>query len=335
MAYGAYQPQRRPRRRRWLLIVLFLIAAVTLLVVLVTRQTEQRGTVEFYAAADEASVLQEDSSMLFNNTLAQIGPLLTRQQVTTQLAEATRLAAEADELLAIEVPSSVGNAYGSVSASSWSWMVGVAEVERVIIGIMDGEIVTAAEVELQAALDQLRVGDIGYEQFRAAAELQAAETTVPEFGPVRYIEPNPTDPLIYDAQNLVLRIQSAYNLSPRHDVGVVGTTVPDAIGDRGGIPLVPFSEAIGVHAVVSNLGNEEETAVPVRLEVLDVDSGQPITLTQSVARLAAGASTTVMFDDLPLTPGGLYQATLTVTIEDDNDPDNNEWSVTFIWNEGT
>ena len=335
MAYSAYQPQRRNRRRRWLLIVLFLIAVVTLVVVLVTRQTEQRGTVEFYAAADEASLLHEDASTLLNNTLAQIGPLLTRQQVTIQLSEASTLASEADALLAIEVPSSVGNAYGSISASSWSWSQGAAEMERVIIGIMDGEIVTGAADELQAAIDQLRVGDVGYEQFRAAAELESEETTVPEFGPVHYIDPDPVDPLMYDAQNLVLRIQSSYNLSPRHDVGVIGRTVPEPIGDRGGIPLVPFSETIGVHAVVSNLGNEEETDVPVSLTVLAVDTGEVTTRDQTIESLAAGASTTAMFDDLPLTPGGLYQATVTVTIDADNDPDNDSWSLTFIWNEGT
>ena len=243
-----------------------------------------------------------------------------------------------NESLALEkVPCAVyvGNAYGNVSAASWSWMEGAGEVERVILGIMDGEIVTAAEVELQAALDRLRVGDIGYEQFRASAAVHAEEATVPDFGPVYYIDPNPDDPLVYNAQNLVLRIQSAYNLAPRHDVAVIGTTVPDPIGDRGGIPLVPFSETIGVNAVVSNLGNEEALAVPVRLEVLDVDSEQAITFNQSIESLAAGASTTVAFEDLPLTPGGLYQATIVVTIEDDNDLDNNTWSITFIWNEGT
>ncbi|MGI9666844.1 MAG: hypothetical protein ACR2N2_07065 [Acidimicrobiia bacterium] len=306
---------------------------VTLIVVLVTRQTEQRGTVEFYAAADEASTLHADASDTLNSTLAQIGPLLSRQEVTTRLALVTETATEADLLLDLEVPPSVGNAYGSIDAASTSWVDGATEVQQVVIAIMDGELVTAAEVELEAALDKLRVGDVGYEQFRTAAAIAAEDLTLPAFGPVWYINPAPADPLLYDAQNLVLRIQAAYNLAPRRNVGVIGSTVPEPVGDRGGIPLVPFSEAIGVNAVVTNLGNEDETDVGVSLDVLNIDTGQGFADLTSIESLTAGASTTVMFDNLDLTPGGLYQVTVSVTIEEDNDPLNNVWSMTFIWNE--
>ena len=53
------------------------------------------------------------------------------------------------------------------------------------------------------------------------------------FGPVAYIDPT-ADPLMYDAQNLVLKIQAAYNLAPHRNVGVVGTTLPEPVGERGG-----------------------------------------------------------------------------------------------------
>jgi hypothetical protein len=203
----------------------------------------------------------------------------------------------------------------------------------VIVGIMDGEIVTGAEVELQAALDLLRVGDVGYELFRSDASAQITDVTIPTFNMVRYIDPDPEDPLMYDAQNIVLKIQAAYNLAPRHNVGVIGMTVPEAIGDRGGIPLVPFSDSLSVQAVVSNSGNEEEPAVGVDLVVLNVDTGESIADEQTIDALEGGASTTVTFADLQIVPGGLYQVTVTVTIPLDNDPDNDSWSWTFIWNE--
>lgn len=332
MAYRAYQPDRRRRRRRWLLITLTLIVAVAGIAFLVSRETEQRGTVEFFAAADEASSLHRQASDLLTDTLARIGPLLTRQEVTRRLDTVVETATRANDALAITVPSRVAVPYGHLAAASQSWTDGVMEAQRVIVGIMDGDIVEAAELQLEASLDLLRVGDVGYEQFRAAVEELPDEIEAPTYDALFYIDPNPTDPLVYDAQNLVLRISAAYNLSPRIDIGVIGMTEPAPTGDRGGIPVVPFAESIGVNAVVSNLGNEDASDVAVRLELLDVDTAQAITQTRNVESLQAGSSTTVTFSELPIAPGGLYQATVSVTIADDAQPDNDTWSMTFIWN---
>ena len=105
------------------------------------------------------------------------------------------------------------------------------------------------------------------------------------------------------------------------------------IGDRGGVPLVPFSDSIEIQAVVSNVGNEEESDIPVELVILDVDGGATIEESRIVESLVAGASTTVRFADLAVEPGGLYEVRLTATIPLDNDPDNDSWTLTFIWNE--
>ena len=73
MAYRAYEPARRNRRRRWLLIVLTLVAVIAAIAFLVSRQTEQRGTVEFYAAADSSSMLHDSASDTLNAALERIG----------------------------------------------------------------------------------------------------------------------------------------------------------------------------------------------------------------------------------------------------------------------
>ena len=333
MAYRAYQPARRNRRRRWLLIVLTLVAVVAAIAFLVSRQTEQRGTVEFYAAAESSSMLHASASDSLNATLERIGPLMTRQELTRSLSDVTAEAAEADALLDLEVPSTIGRQYGSISAASGSWVAGTADVERVITAIMDGELTTGAEVELQAALDRLRVGDVGFEQFVAiaVANSETTDVTIPRFSFVQYIHTE--DPGLYDAQNLVLKIQSAYNLAPRHNVGVVGMTLPEPIGERGGIPLVPFSETIGLQAIVTNEGNEAETDIEIDVLVVSVDTGESISETRTVDAIEGGAATTVTFAELDLVPGGLYQATLTVRIPVDNDLDNNTWTLTFIRNE--
>ena len=333
MAYRGYQPERRQRRRRWLLITLTLIVVVAGIAFLVSRETEQRGTVEFFAAADEASSLHRQSADLFADTLSMIGPLLTRQEVTRRLATVVETAQQAQERLDITVPARVAKPYGSISAASGAWNDGVIEAQRVILGVIDGEIVEAAEVQLQAAIDLLRAGDVAYEQFRAAVAELPEDLEAPTYEPVAYVQPDVTDPFLYDAQNLILRISAAYNLTPRVDLGVVGMVEPAPTGERGGIPLVPFSESIAVNAVISNLGNEDASAVAVRLEIVDIDAGGTLTRTATVDSLTAGASTTVTFVDLGITPGGLYQATVAVTIDADADASNDTWSMTFIWNE--
>lgn len=332
MAYRSYQPDRRTKRRRWLLIALTVAAVVSSIAFLVSRQTEQRGTVEFFAAAGEVSLLHGESADLFADTLSQIGPDLSRPEVIRRLDDMVAITEEAEALLDSAVPVPVSRPYGSLAAASTAWAEGVLEVRRVILGIMDGEIPVGAESELRSALELLRVGDIGYGQFRNAIESLPEEVDAPPFEPVAYIVPDPTNPLLYDAQNLTLRILSSYNLSARVDIGVVGMVDPAPTGDRGGIPVVPFSESIVVNAVVSNAGNEAVSSVAVRLDVLDVDTGEVVTLGRVSSEIAPGGSTTVSFDDLVITPGGLYQATVSVTIEGDNRPDNDAWSMTFIWN---
>ena len=313
--------------------MLTLVALVAVIAFLVSRQTEQRGTVEFYAAADESAATHASAAASLQSTLERLGPLMTRQELTTSLADITEKAAEADAMLDLEVPSTVGNAYGTMTTASASWSTGTAEFERVIIGIMDGEIVTGAELRVQAAIDTLRVGDVGYEMFQQAAAEQTTDVTLPVFEGVRYVDPVPDQPLLYDAQNIILKVQSAYNLAPRHNVAVVGTTDPEPVGDRGGVPVVPFAETIGIRAVVSNLGNEVETDVEVVLTLFAVDAGTTESMTRTIDSLAGGSSTTVAFDDLGIAPGGLYEATVTVRIATDNDLDDNVWSFTFIWNE--
>lgn len=314
------------------MIVLTLLLIVAAIGFLVSRQTEQRGTVEFFAAADEATALHSDAAEIFGSTISQLGPALSRQEVTRRLEEISSTAAEADALLVEEVPPSVGALHGYLTVASDSWMRGVADLETVILGIMDGEIVQGAEQQLQDGLDLLRVGDTSYALYLEGLDGFETELTLPDFESIAYVDTASFDPLVFDAQTLALRIAAAYNLAPQHDLSVSGGTDPEPIGDREGIPLVPFSDSLALNVIVSNEGNEEETAIPVEVTIVDVESGESTSERATVNALAAGASTTVTFTDLPFVPGGLYQATATATIPNDMNPDNDTWTLTFAWN---
>lgn len=95
--------------------------------------------------------------------------------------------------------------------------------------------------------------------------------------------------------------------------------------------MVPLSETIDIQAVISNVGNEDEPSIAVILEVFDIDTGAVVTDSQTVTDLAAESSTTVVFSNVAIAPGGLYQVKVTATIDEDIDPDNDGWEMTFIW----
>jgi hypothetical protein len=306
---------------------------VVLIVLLASRQTDQRGTVEFFGAAEEAAVLQEGAAQTFGQALASIG-VVTRQDLTRRLETVVEKTAEAAGLItAVEsVPFDVGASYGTMLTASKPWMDGSTDVERVITGIMDGDIVETAVPELQHALNVLGVGDAAYELFQGSVEEMAEPADVGPFPPIRFIDPDPDDPGRFSVTNLVLRIQAAYGLAPHHDVSISGSTDPGAVGDREGIPVVPFSDSISIIALVTNEGNEPEVGVDISLNVINVDTGELVTRSEVVTELDVGTSTTIAFDAIEIEPGGLYQANLTARINGDIDPKNNDWTMTFIWN---
>jgi hypothetical protein len=331
MAYPPYRSDRRSKVRRWLLIAFSLVVIIALIAVIASRQTEQRGTAEFFTAADEAAGIHEVSSVAFGETLASIG-VMTRQDLTRRLSQIVEAASEADALMDIGAPSSIGSSYGTFITSTASWLDGATEVERVILGIMDGAIVETAVADLQRSLDQLRVGDVAYGRFTDSLVETPNSAEIPDFQPIEYIALEESDPLRFNATNLVLRIQSAYSLSPHRDVSVSGMTDPEPVGERAGVPIIPFADKIGINALVTNAGNEDEGKITVDLEVFEVNADVVVTRTEVVDDLAAGASTTVLFDDLEIAAGGLFQAKLTVTVSGDINAENDVWELVFIWN---
>ncbi len=333
MDYPSYQSGRRPRSRRWLLVALSITVVVVLIVFLASRQTDQRGTVEFFGAAEQATVLEKSAAQTLDQALASIG-VVTRQDLTRRLDSVVEESAEAEALIAAveNIPSDIGASYGTMVTASSSWTVGTREINRVVLGIMDGEIVETAVPDLQNALDLLGVGDAGYGLFlESVVEIPETVEAV-EFPPIRFIDLTPDDPFRFNATNLVLRIQAAYGLAPHRDVSISGSTEPAAVGDKDGIPVVPFSDSLAIIALITNEGNELETDVGVSLDVVDVDTGDIVSNSETITQLDVGTSTTVIFDAIEIEPGGLYQAILTARINGDIDETNNEWTMTFIWN---
>jgi len=315
-----------------LLIALTFIAVIASIVYLVSRETEQRGTVEFFAVADEATDLHALAAMELESAFAAIG-VTPRQDLIGRFARVTELAREADALLDVEVPSAATEPYSLLLTASSAWVSGVTDVEAVMLDLMNAGPADAAVGALSSAIDELRAGDTAYGLFLGSLNDPIEGFDPASFPVITYINPSPRDVLLYDAVGLVLSVSASYELAPHHNVGVTGQLDPSPVGDRGGIPLVPYSETISVTGVVTNSGNESEAVVTVDLEIVNADTNELQTLTQTIADLGGGSSSSVTFDDLAVTPGSLYQVKLTVTIESDNRPEDDIWDIRFIRNE--
>jgi hypothetical protein len=186
---------------------------------------------------------------------------------------------------------------------------------------------------MQEGIDLLRVGDTAYVLFLDSLEGPYEGVDSSQFEPITYINPEAQDPVLYSPLSLTIRVSISYDLAPHHNAAVTGQLSPEPVGDRVGIPLVPFSESVDLTAVVSNTGNDIEPSVVVELEVLNADANDRVTLTETISDLEGGGSSSVTFADLDIEPGRLYQLKLTVTITEDSRPDDDIWKITFIRNE--
>jgi hypothetical protein len=331
VTYRNYRPDRRVRRRRWLLVFVTIAAIVASIAFLVTRQTDQRGTVEFFAAVDEASMLHEEASAELESALVSIGGI-PRQDLMNRLARITESARTADALLDIEVPNAVATSHGAVSTASAAWTAGVVEIERAITSIMDDTISEENSAQMQAAIDLLRVGDTAYVLFLDSLDGPYEGVDISQLEPITYVNPEAQDPLLYNPLSLTIRVSVSYDLALHYNVAVTGQLTPEPVGDRVGIPLIPYSETVDLTAIISNTGNDVEPTVLVELEVLNADTNERVTLTETITDLEGGGSSSVTFTDLDIEPGRLYQLKLTVTITQDSRPDDDIWKITFIRN---
>jgi hypothetical protein len=334
MPYRPYRSDRRSKRRRWLLIILTTLVVIAAIAYLVSRETEQRSAVEFLAAADQSGDLHADAAEELQGTLGSIG-IISQQELGERLASVVATANEANDLLAVEISPSVARPYGSIVTASDAWVTGVTELEGAIDRMVNRDIGDEAVTQLSTALDTLRVGDLAYSMFLESVQEPIEGASAVTFASVMYIDPDAQDPSLYDPLTLALKIASSYELAPRHDISIIGQFEPEPVGERGGVPLVPFSETIDLTAVVTNAGNEEETNVEITLEVFDADTDTTDTFSQSIATLPPSGSASVTFVDLPIVPGSLYQVTLTATIVGDGRPEDNTWMMSMIRNEAS
>jgi hypothetical protein len=334
MAYPSYTPVRRQRRRRWLLTLLVALIIIAIGVVAVRRRSDARGIADYLAVAQQVTTEQTETA----NDLEALFLTVTdveRPEVMRRL-EVLRVSLETavETLAGTDVPLPAGEAHGYLVAAVGSWSSALDLLDDAIVLVLDGSAEAGGTELLEESFDFLRLGDLAYGQFLAAADGLDDEVPVGDIEVVAFSSEERS--IEYDAQIVTLRLTSVYKLGELHDIAVTAITDPEPLGERFNVPVVPHSEQFIVQAVVANQGNEPEHQVSVDLQLIPTDdSEERVTVKQTVANIEPGQARTLVFDTLELKPGGLYELVITAGVDKDEDPENDEWRMVFYQNENT
>ncbi|MFV9672211.1 MAG: hypothetical protein ACNYZH_03210 [Acidimicrobiia bacterium] len=314
-----------------LLVALIIIAIV---VFAVRRRSDARGIADYLAVAQLVATEQADTADDLETLFVTVTDV-ERPEVMRRL-EALRVSSEGavETLSGTEVPPDAGEAHGYLVAATVSWTSAIDLLDDAIVLVLDGSAEAGGTELLEEAFDFLRLGDLAYAQFLAAAD--GLDDAVP-VGDIAVVAFSGEDRSIeYDAQVVTLRLNSVYKLGELHDVAVTAITDPEPLGERNNVPVVPHSEQFIVQAVVANQGNEPEHLVSVDLALIPTDGSEGRTeIRQTVSNLEPGQARTLVFDTLELNPGGLYELVITTQVDKDEDSENDEWRMVFYQNENT
>jgi hypothetical protein len=334
MAYPSYAPVRQQQRRRWLLTLLVAVIIIAIVVYAVVRRSEARGVADYLAVAHQVATEQAETADDLETLFVTVTDV-ERPEVMRRL-EALRVSSElaAETLAGTDVPPAAGEANGYLVAAVGSWNSAIDLLDDAIVLVLDGSAEAGGTELLEESFDFLRLGDLAYSQFLAAADGLDDSVPVGDIAVVAFS--NEERSIEYDAQIVTLRLNSVYKLGELHDIAVTAATDPQPLGERNNVPVVPHSERFIVQAVVANQGNEPEQQVSVDLELIPTnDSESRVTVRQTVANLEPGQARTLVFDTLELQPGGLYELVITAKVDKDEDSENDAWRMVFYQNENT
>ncbi len=314
------------------MIILILVTLGGVVALAVQYRTDRRVAVDYLDAAKMVA----DDEQLLSAGLAEVffgvGDL-ERQEILDRLEELAATSADVrEELAGLETTGSVAESHGFLTVAVGAWDDSLAMMDDAIVEVLDGPDEQTGDARLRTAFDLLRVGDRAYFGFLGAVAQIESDIVIPEFPEVSFT--GGERQALYDSAAIASRLRNIVKLEGDHDVSIIVTIEPEPLVQEGSIPIVPNDEQFIVNLVVSNEGNLVETRITVSLEG-DPQSAdvERIDLQQLVPSLEAGASTTVSFDISDLVvPGELYELRVRAIIAEDENPENNSWSLVLVRN---
>ncbi len=213
-----------------------------------------------------------------------------------------------------------------------AWTVGLSGFTSAILAAADDPSNTVVIDNIANALTELRAGDRLYSDL--VEELEREEVPAP-VGPMPQVVMVPGD-------GEILSLSQAYVAAARSVTSEIGLRPGLRVSSIVSNPLwrvnpteqavMPTTEAATFSVLVTNVGNV--ASEPTTLQLTLAGDTDPVVLEEQLAVLEPGKQTAVIFSDLEVSPGGIYE--VVADLPDavlDTDLDDNMVTVTFIVNE--
>ncbi|MBT8207418.1 MAG: hypothetical protein HKN07_08725 [Acidimicrobiia bacterium] len=313
--------------------MLFVGGLIGLVALAVSIRSEGRNVSTYLDLAKQVADSQEDVALSLHDVFLTLGDT-ERNDMLDRLG---RLEAQSAAMLVdledaeIPGPAQRANAFLTVAVSSWT--DALSSFDDAFTLILDEVDDRDGKAMLDAAFATLRVGDRAYAGFEAALADMEEGIVTREYPQVRYVGGDRA--ALYDAATISTRLLALNVLSERHDLAVSALIQPEPAGEQNGFPVLPWTPTVEIQVVVTNAGNETEFEVPVTLQYKSLSDANTIAIEEIIASLAPGEATSVVFSDLDITPGVIYEAEVRIRLAEDVDGENDFWSLQFVRNNET
>lgn len=324
---------RRRHRRRRVLIGLGVVAVLLAVAYGVTRfQSTSALRRDFLDTSLQVASDEEDTAVRFVSTITQIEdterPLLVESLEFVE--EKVNLAA--GDLAAVDPPGMLATTAVYLDVAVSAWRDGVGLVKDSLLALAENDSDADSVTDLDRGFTQLRVGDVAYRRFLELLVDEGVDLEGRVFPEVSFVPEEQSG--AFTATDVVRRLLLSEVLGTFQDLAVSDVSLdPGPTGEEGGVPVVPFSEQLDATVTIANRGNVLVEGATVRVEVFSTE-GDFAFFEDTVDTLEPGQLTSLLFPDLPVRPGLLYQ--LTVLLPDgDDDRTNDQLPIVFRRNEDT
>lgn len=324
----------KPRRRTWLRLIwplLLTVLAVTAVVVTQSGADAEAELDYLETMRDQARDLSlgGDALRVVVARLARV----ERSEVVTVTSDVRADLQAGLDLVEAGPPSERLIAANSLYRQALqSWTVGLSGFTSGVLAAADNPNSTVVVDNMANALAELRAGDRLYlDLLRELATEEAPEPV----GPLPEVRLLPVDGELFSLSQAYVQAARSVNsriaLRPSLGLSQITSDPAWAVNPSDQV-VVPATEAITFSVVVTNHGNVESVPEQVVLTLKGEDGS--VVVEENVPVLGPGEQTALVFPDLPVVPGAVYEVTAELLVRDlDTNLDDNLLAVLFMVNE--
>lgn len=322
---------RRRRRRRRFLIGLGVVGVLVVIAYGFTRfqstSVLRRGYLDRVL---DVAIEEEETALRFSTTIAEIESSERPLMVESLEYVEERVALAAGDLAKAEAPASLATASVYLDVAVSSWREGVGLVKGSILALAEDENDADSISALERGFTALHVGDTSYRRFLELLAEDEVDLEGRVFPEVAFVPAEQAQ--LFSATDVVRRLLLSEVLGTFRDLAVSDVNLdPGPTGEEGGVPVIPWSEQLDATVTIANRGNVVVESATVRLEVFSTE-GDFADFERTVDTLEPGQLTSLLFENLPVTPGLLYQVTVLLP-DGDDDRTNDSIAIVFRRNE--